>query len=1299
MLTTGSALTFDGTNFATTGTIRSSSTNGNIGATGTTGSATLALTTNARLWTVQTSNSDSALYFRDESAGSERMRIDSSGNVGIGTSSPLTKVQATGEILASNSSYSGSTQLVGARLTGSFSGTTTGIDMRRWTGAATNHGTGAMVTDDAAAIIWYSDVQSSNTAATTERMRLTTTGLGIGTSSPGFKLQVIGTSQLSLSAAGTQQALQLNNSDTTAGTQAVKLGFSSSGVTKASINAAVYGNDYMTFNVGSDTERMRLDSSGNLGLGVTPSAWGGGFVAFEGNGFALTSSDAVSNHLVANAYRNSSNWYYKGNGFAMRYRQLNGEHNWFTAANNSSGAGAGPISWTQAMTLDASGNLSVGTTSATATTGINVWKENAIFGNGGGATGPRGGFYSSSTYVGMLLDDSVASDGSGFGSGTDYFYIERTVATGNVSLKNSSSTGAMIFGTGASGTERARIDSSGPVLIGTTSASGSNLLQVNSDALVNGLTVGKGAGSVSTNTAVGASALYVNSGGTLNTAVGSQALYLNNTGSGNTAVGLNSLYSNSTGANNSAFGVQALGNNTTNSNMTAVGYQTAYNMRGNNNSAFGYQAMLGSGTPANNTGINNVAQGYQSLYSLTSGYSNVAIGYQSLYNATTTPQNVAVGLQALYNLTTAGANVAVGYSALYGLSSGTGNNTAIGYQAGFNPTGLGTTASNNVFVGYVAGQGNVGSGNTFLGYGSGQGDVNNPGAYSYAVAIGWQAIGYPYYASAHGSYNIGIGYNAGYQSYNGSTNIWIGESAGYLDYYSSNSVKIGSGAGYSANSSTGAVLIGKNAGNQAQSYDVAIGGYTLDYLSGGYNTAVGVEALGNMSGYQSYMTAIGAYALLQNTTGTNNTAVGGEALRNNTTQNNQTAVGRQAMYNMQGGANVGIGVGALYGSGTVANNTGTYNIAIGYQTLYFATSAANNVAVGSQALYNNSTGSGNTAFGHNALYNNTTSSNNTAIGYQALYTATTVGNNVAVGYQSLFSTTFGTQNTAIGYQAFYSIQDGLYNTAIGYQAGYNSNGSNNIAIGYTALYSVQLQNANIAIGAGSQYFMRGYSNVAIGDNVMVGSSTPANNTASNSVAIGTGVFSSLTSGNYNIGLGYRAGYQASGGATTNAITSGANNIYVGAYAYPSSATVSNEIVIGYGSTGKGASTGYINPNSGGVYQGNNSTTWSTTSDARIKKNFVAVDNGLEIINALEPLEFDYILTGKHDVGFKAQDYMQVLPSQVGKHAASDEEKELVGEDEIYGIQRNLDPYLVSAIKALTAQVKQLQQEIAQLKGA
>jgi hypothetical protein len=222
--------------------------------------------------------------------------------------------------------------------------------------------------------------------------------LGIGTPSPTFKLQVIGTSQLSLSAAGTQQALQLNNSDTTAGTQAVKLGFSSAGVTKASVNAAVYGNDYMTFNVGSDTERMRLDSSGNLGLGVTPTT--GGY----GKGFQLSGDPAsdlgtlwiqpinTNDHRLSltNNAKNTGvgTWgYYASSQSATMYQQVAGEHQFFTAGTGTAG---NAISFTQAMTLDASGNLGVGIPAALySTERLAVFKsgnaESAAFVNDAGA--------------------------------------------------------------------------------------------------------------------------------------------------------------------------------------------------------------------------------------------------------------------------------------------------------------------------------------------------------------------------------------------------------------------------------------------------------------------------------------------------------------------------------------------------------------------------------------------------------------------------------------------------------------------------------------------------------------------------------------------------------------------------------------------------------------------------------------------------------------------------------------------------------------------------------------------------
>lgn len=99
------------------------------------------------------------------------------------------------------------------------------------------------------------------------------TNVGIGTSSPGAKLDVVGAGVFKVDGSGTTTPLILRNNNTTS-VQAVKLGFDSSGAIKASINAAVYGNDYMTFNVGSDTERMRITSGGDVLVGKTTASVG-----------------------------------------------------------------------------------------------------------------------------------------------------------------------------------------------------------------------------------------------------------------------------------------------------------------------------------------------------------------------------------------------------------------------------------------------------------------------------------------------------------------------------------------------------------------------------------------------------------------------------------------------------------------------------------------------------------------------------------------------------------------------------------------------------------------------------------------------------------------------------------------------------------------------------------------------------------------------------------------------------------------------------------------------------------------
>jgi hypothetical protein len=92
--------------------------------------------------------------------------------------------------------------------------------------------------------------------------------VGIGTSSPGDKLSVIGAGQFNVNANGTSTPLKLSNDNTT-GTVVAKLAFQNQGSIKASINGAVYNNDFLTFNTGSDTERMRINSNGDLLINTT----------------------------------------------------------------------------------------------------------------------------------------------------------------------------------------------------------------------------------------------------------------------------------------------------------------------------------------------------------------------------------------------------------------------------------------------------------------------------------------------------------------------------------------------------------------------------------------------------------------------------------------------------------------------------------------------------------------------------------------------------------------------------------------------------------------------------------------------------------------------------------------------------------------------------------------------------------------------------------------------------------------------------------------------------------------------
>jgi hypothetical protein len=135
-----------------------------------------------------------------------------------------------------------------------------------------------------------------------------------------------------------------------------------------------------------------FDTSGNLGLGVTPSAWGSTYKAMQvgiGSSLAGVTND-VNLNLINNAYFNGTNWIYIANSPSERYRLFNGEHQWF---NSASGTAGNAVSYTQAMTLDASGNIRLGTTSAGAIVpamsivrGGTTWQLGPSVPTGGGNT-------------------------------------------------------------------------------------------------------------------------------------------------------------------------------------------------------------------------------------------------------------------------------------------------------------------------------------------------------------------------------------------------------------------------------------------------------------------------------------------------------------------------------------------------------------------------------------------------------------------------------------------------------------------------------------------------------------------------------------------------------------------------------------------------------------------------------------------------------------------------------------------------------------------------------------------------
>ena len=262
-------------------------------------------------------------------------------------------------------------------------------------------------------------------------------------------------------------------------------------------------NDAVQFNGSAPANSVILDASGNLGLGVVPSAWSASYKVLDISSAAAFTAAGSDILVVSNATLGLTNqWSYKTTGAASFSRQTGGAHQWFTAPSGTAGTAS---TFTQAMTLDASGKLGIGTSSPSYPLHV-VTSGNsglAVYAGTSGANQIYLGNTGGESVVGTLTNQNlgiitnggqkvtVTTGGNvGIGTTSPQKELQINATTPTIRLEESSgsakrlelsisssaealisapqSASSLSFGT--NGSTRATIDSSGRLLVGTSSA-------------------------------------------------------------------------------------------------------------------------------------------------------------------------------------------------------------------------------------------------------------------------------------------------------------------------------------------------------------------------------------------------------------------------------------------------------------------------------------------------------------------------------------------------------------------------------------------------------------------------------------------------------------------------------------------------------------------------------------------------------------------------------------------------------------------------------------------------------------
>jgi hypothetical protein len=585
-----------------------------------------------------------------------------------------------------------------------------------------------------------------------------------------------------------------------------------------------------------------------------------------------------------------------------------------------------------------------------------------------------------------------------------------------------------------------------------------------------------------------------------------------------TAMGNNTIASNE---NSTAMGINT---NASGNSSTAMGNSTTAS--GTNSTAMGSNNTA-SGTSSTAMGRGTVASG---SYSTSLGELSTASGSRSLaagqHASATAANSIAIGHAA----TASGyGSIALGgegneSAGLYSTAMGRytkahsiGELTIGSFNTNYNPVG-GASTWDNLDRLFVIGNGTSQNNrsNAFLVLKNGNTTING----QLTLSDGSSSITFP---NSDGSNNQVL------QTNGSGTLSWSSISSGVSSLNDlsdalseDNSVYVGS-VPSSTNLAQYNVGLGKNVLSNITTGDRNVGmGYKAlnANTSGRDNTALGREALmQNTDG--EFNVGIGAGALLSSTSADQNVAIGYGAMYNNSTGGSNVALGKAALTsNMTGDENTATGINALY-----ANTTGDENTATGSNALYANTTGSRNTAIGFEAMKNSTTAGENTAVGYMSMFNNSGSYNvslgqntltlssgsrNVAIGYSSLWQNSSGSDNLSIGYQSGHENTSGSNNVALGKHSLYSLASGSYNTGVGSHTNTSSLNSvnqtvigsfatgvadNSVTLGNSNVTAVYMaQNANATVYAGGLYVS---GNIHTGD--IFTSNIQANNIQANNI--------------------------------------------------------------------------------------------------------------------------------------------------------------------------------------------------------